>query len=1489
MAKTPRKSKPAKAKPATKSKRTRGADKGLFPIVGLGASAGGLQVFRQFLEAMPPKSGLAFILIQHLDPDHESLMASLLETHTEMKVALAKNGDRVKPNHVYVIPPGVVLLIKDGILKLEAPQPKRGVRLPIDAFFKSLAESYQNQAIGVVLSGTGTDGTVGLKAIKEAGGLAIAQEPSEAPHSGMPRNAIANAAADKVMSVEDMPAALLRYAEHPYFNAAGETAVLGDRARGILQDVIALLKRRSAVDFGLYKNGTLLRRIERRMSIRHAEDGPAYMALLKDDEAEADLLAKDLLINVSGFFRDESVFQYLEKKIIPETVKAHATDQPFRVWVAGCATGEEAYSIAMLLIEQATKQKRHFKIQIFATDLDEDALAFARSGVFPDAIESDVSAERLARFFTKEDHLYQVKQELREAIVFADHNLLSDAPFSKLDLITCRNVLIYLDPKVQKRVIQLFHFALNEQGVLLLGTSETPGVGEDVFSPIHRKHRIYRRRGGRTRAHELEMPVHTAQSQRSIGAAHLAPPARAPSNPSEITRTALLDRHTPAAVLVNAKSEGLYFSGPVDRYLTVPVGEAGQDLIAMVRDGLRANLRTVLKAARDTGESAHSDGVWVKSDGERRQVGVAAEPVDVDDQQLLLVTFSDTIEGAVPSETQPVSKADKSAVAQLEKELASTRRELKLTIIDLEASNEELKAANEEAMSMNEEFQSTNEELETSKEELQSLNEELTTLNNQLQLKVDEHRQAVDDLNNLLNSSQIATVFLDKQLRIQRFTPTAKKLFSLIASDAGRPMGDITHKFDDDTMLADAEQVVETLIPANTQVKSNDGRWFQRRILPYRTQDDTVEGVVVTLHDITAQKTIQCRAEAEKAYAEAIVDTVREPLIVLNNNLKVVSAGRSFYEMFQTTAEETEGLSIYKLGDGQWDLPALLRGLKLILSEQIDLRDYEVDHEFPGIGRRIMVLNGRRIEGKGDRPDLILLAMEDLTEARRIEVALDEQNARLESILKSAQLGIITIGTDGIIKAFSSAAESMLGYTAEEVIGRNVNMFMASEDRTAHDGYLATYLKTGEKHIIGSGREVEGVCKDGRIIPLDLSVSEATYDHSRLFTGIIRELTEERRRQAELIQAQKMEAMGQLTGGVAHDFNNLLTVLLGDLELIESGKFPGKSEQLFEEAREAIKMGGELTQGLLAFGRRLPLSPEPADLNELVGQMRGILERTLPESIDISAPLNDDLWPVEVDPSGFKNAVLNLGLNARDAMPDGGKLILETANVVLDEDFAELHGEVAPGDYVAVSATDTGAGMSDAVQQRAFEPFFSTKETGKGSGLGLSVIYGFAKQSGGHVTIYSETGHGTTVTLFFPRQKDKGVASATVEKSPTKSSANGETILVVEDDQRVRRVTVRRLEALGYKVLRAPSGPEAMKVIDSGVEIDLVFTDMVMPGGMNGADVAREALKKRPDLKVLLTSGYAEEALDIADGAQMLRKPYSAKVLAQRLEEIFAR
>ncbi len=829
-----------------------------FSIVAIGASAGGLDACKLLLDALPFEVGLAFILVQHLDPTHESMLVELLSGHTSMKVCQATDGMLVEREHLYVIPPGSYLSVKDGALRLTPPQERHGARLPFDFLLHSLAEEYAARAICVVLSGTGADGSSGLKAVKEKGGLVIVQDPEEAGFDGMPRSAILTGAVDIVLPVAKIPEVILRYDARAPKNAPWQ-----EPARPWLAQVIELLRTKTAHDFRLYKHGTLQRRIERRMALQ-TDDMDLYLQKLRDDPKELDLLAKDLLINVTSFFRDPKVFAFLADNVIPGLVADRSADQPLRIWIAGCSTGEETYTLAMLFREAIAAAGNNVRLQVFASDIDTDAVAQAREGLYPQSIEAEVSAERLARFFVKEDRGYRIAPDLRGDVVFTVQDVLADPPFSRLDLVSCRNLLIYLGLEAQAKVMALFHFALREGGVLLLGGAETVGEPQGRFTAISKNERIFR---------------HTARGRPGdfgfLGGDGVRIPARQSqgSSPSrqtvlaELCRRLVLENYAPAAVLINRKSECLFSLGPTDRYLSVPPGQPTHDLLAMARKGLGSKLRSIIQRVFHENAPVIVGGGRVDRDGGTLSFGISAMPVLSDGEELALICFVDEPKPA-GRQDRAGAPGDVSHVAELETELEATRAELQGAIRNLEISSEEQKAINEEALSVNEEFQSTNEELLTSKEELQSLNEELTALNNQLQETLDRQRTTSDDLQNVLYSTDVATIFLDVDLKIRFFTPATKSLFSIIPGDVGRPLADLAALAADSALLSDARAVLAKHLPIERQIEARSGAWFMRRILPYRTQQDGVEGVVITFSDVTARKSVSDALETAKRQAE---------------------------------------------------------------------------------------------------------------------------------------------------------------------------------------------------------------------------------------------------------------------------------------------------------------------------------------------------------------------------------------------------------------------------------------------------------------------------------------------------------------------------------------------------------------------------------------------------------------------------------------------
>jgi two-component system CheB/CheR fusion protein len=838
-------------------------------VVGIGASAGGIEALKELFTAMPSDCGLAFAVIQHLEPTHESRMADILGKCTSMKVVQAEDGMLVQANWVYANPAGKYLSISAGRLVLSERSEQNRIRMPIDFFLTSLAEDQHEGAACIILSGSsGSDGTRGVRAVRGAGGMCMVQDPETAQFPAMPQSAIDTGLVDHVLPVAQMPAALMSYVQHAWPRAISPTDTAAEVASDDLESILKLLRVRASSDYRHYKKATIVRRIRRRMGIKQAASMADYLKLLQQDQGELTQLSKDMLIGVSSFFRDPEAFEELREKAIVPLITRSDPDTPLRAWVPGCATGEEAYSVAMLLLEAAASADTFRTVQVFASDVDDHALEVGRAGVYAESIAEVVSADRLERFFTKQGQKYQVTKQLREVVVFSRQDLITDPPFSKLDLITCRNVLIYIEPAIQKKILALFTFALTTGGYLFLGKSEGIVELEDLFEPVSKPRRIYRLvRPNRQAA--AAFPIRTGARFVGVPERRLIPPPAAAL--AQANQDVLLRHFKASIVLVNPRGQILHFYGETERFLGHPRGPASLNVLDMTTGSLSAKLRRALEQALQHDEAVTIPRVPLSRAGTPlARLTVRRVPSTPDTDQLLAIVFEDAHAPQPSASAPPLPAADEPLVAQLEQEVKALRNELRADAEEFDTATEELRAANEEVMSMNEELQSANEELEASKEELQSLNEELTTVNGQLSENLAELTATNNDLANLLAATEIATVFLDNQLRIKRFTPRATQLLNLIPTDLGRPVSHITQNFDGKELAAESENTLRSLLPAEKEVQTRDGRWHTMRILPYRTLDDRIDGVVITFADVTRLKQVeQVRRELESRMLHA--------------------------------------------------------------------------------------------------------------------------------------------------------------------------------------------------------------------------------------------------------------------------------------------------------------------------------------------------------------------------------------------------------------------------------------------------------------------------------------------------------------------------------------------------------------------------------------------------------------------------------------------
>jgi two-component system CheB/CheR fusion protein len=923
-----------------------------FPVVGIGASAGGLEALEGFFRAVPEASDMAFVVVQHLPPERESMMAEILARHTSMPVHLIQEGMTVEPNNVYVIRPGFTVTLRDGALRLGEPVEKRGHRRPVDDFFRSLAAEQKEKAIAVVLSGMGTNGTSGAQAIKAAGGLCLAQTPASAQFEGMPQSLIHAGYADQVLPPGEMPAILVQYARHPYLDPEGEGRARAkqaiDEARQHLNDVFAILRARTRHDFSGYKKPTLLRRIQRRMGLAGIVDVGEYAAHLRETPPEVQALANDLMINVTGFFRDPDAWEGLRTAAVRSLIAGAEAGEPLRVWVTACASGEEAYSVAMLLAEEADRAGWPLDAKIFATDTADRSLGFARAGVYPAGIEGDLSLERLDRFFDKDDHTYRIKKEIRDMVVFAPQDVLRDPPFSRVDLCTCRNLLIYLEPEMQQRVLTLMHFALRDGGYLFLGSAETLGTTPTpkLFEPVSSKWRIFRRIG----AAQHRFADLGELAKRPLPDLRAALPEFRENRPSThlVLQQALLEQFGPPTVVVDQHDAVVYFHGATSPYLVQPPGEPTRNVFELLPVPLRSAVRGALRSAAAEG---HAVTVFDTRPG-FGPTRVTAAPL-LRKSGFFRVSFEPG-EGETAAGSAPSAPALATEGSEFEDELRVLRRELRDTVEAFESSNEELKASNEEVVSINEELQSANEELETSKEELQSLNEELVTINGQLQSKLTELEAANNDLSNLLSSTSVAVLFLDTEFCVRRFTPAMHDLLELLPADIGRPVAHLARKFDGGDLLADARSVLATLAPAESEIRSHSGAWYLQRVLPYRTGENRIAGVVATFINISERKHAEQAVAAAHDRLQAVIEQMPAAVIVvaapsgelLFGNRQLASLfGHRYPLAFAGTQWSTAAMPFKafhangRLYDpGEWPLARTLASGEAIAEEEIDLQ-----------------------------------------------------------------------------------------------------------------------------------------------------------------------------------------------------------------------------------------------------------------------------------------------------------------------------------------------------------------------------------------------------------------------------------------------------------------------------------------------------------------------------------------------------------------------
>ncbi len=1455
--------------------------KGLCPVVGIGASAGGLEAFTQLLQNLPANTGMAFVLVQHLDPHHESILSELLSTQTQMPVTQAIQATAVEPNHVYIIPPNTRMEIEGGVLKLTPRATDRARHLPIDYFLSSLANDQRSRAIGVILSGTASDGTIGLKEIKLQGGITFAQDDS-AKFDGMPRSAIAANVVDFVLSPEKIALELSRIAQHAHLsNGAGDQAEAVDD--NSLMSILALLREKKGVDFTYYKKPTLRRRLSRRLALLHKDDPEDYLTLLQHDGAEVDALLDDLLINVTEFFRDPATFEILTRKMMPGLLESRRADAPIRVWVPGCSSGEEVYSIAICLVEYLEQVKQSFPIQIFGTDLSDRAIESARSAKYSPAIFATISPARLNRFFIRlETGFYQIAGFIRDLCVFSRQDVTRDPPLSRMDLISCRNLLIYFGPILQRRVMSVFSYALNPRGCLLLGQSENVGSLPDHFVALDQDHKIF------ARNLQLSHPALELHQQR-VGSwsPPVLPAQKVPDEATLLDRDAdrlILADYAPSGLLIDSDFQIIKFRGDMGPYLAAPKGTATLNALKLIHEDLVGPLRAAVEEATLQNSRIRKERIPVTLRSRLEELNLVVRPISKNgNARYFLVLIEEPLQSGQNSRHE--ERVPKEADKDLVEELASTRSYLQSLI-------EELRSANEETQSTNEELQSINEELQTAKEELQSSNEELTTTNDEMQNRNLELSQANNDLLNLLSSMRVPVVMLNNQLRIRRFTPSSAKALSLIPTDIGRPISDLRPLINVPDLEERLMEVIHSVRDFEREVQDHQGHWYSLRINPYRTAENRIEGAVLQLLDVDQLKRTIEDVEHARNYAEAIIATVQEPLVVLDREMCVQTANRSFFNTFKVSQEETESKSIFEIGGGQWNVPKLRAMLHEITSSQptsseiVDgshtrAQDVEIEHNFERIGWRTFQLNARSLQRDGNG-GLILLALEDITDRKRAA------EAKYRRLFETAKDGILIIDAlSGEVTDANPCVVNLFGYHREELIGKP---FWETQPLVQMADARQFFARLQSEEIVRLPDLTFG-SKEGRQVEVDIICNIYMEGEKRVGQFNIRDITDRKRFDQQLQQSAKLESLGLLAGGVAHDFNNLLTGIMGNAALVLDATPPDSPDR--EALRDIVKSSqraADLTRQMLAYSGRGRFIVRLTDFSELVRDISTLVRSSIPKSVDVELHLAAHLPCIEADATQIQQLVMNLVINGAEAIGEGrrGHVRVTTAEEHLDAETIKRQfpgADISPGRYVSLDVTDSGSGMDAATQAKIFDPFFTTKFTGRG--LGLAAALGIVKGHRGAIRVYSAPGRGTTFKVVFPASasEEKVVPPAVV--SPEELHGSG-LVLVVDDEEMVRSLAAAALRRYGYEALIAPNGEAALKIVrERGADLALVILDLMMPF-MGGEEALNRIKELRPDLPVILSSGYDEmqvaKQIDPSRLAGFVQKPYVVQSLLETVK-----
>ena len=1472
----------------------------MIPVVAIGASAGGLKEFEQFFKNMPSTKELAFVIIQHLSPNYKSILADIVNRYTAMDVCQIEHKMKVQPGKVYIIPPNHLVLLDKDKLMLKELEKKHGINLPIDVFFRSMKDAIGEKSVAVILSGTGSDGTQGIKEVKEAGGLTLVQQPDTAEYDGMPSSAMRTGLIDFVIPVEEMPKVILNYIENEF----QENRIITDdkKSERLINEIYEIIKGQTGHDFTHYKRNTIYRRIERRLTVKKLNKLQDYIKLLEDDGAEVGILYKELLISVTSFFRDKETFAYIKKNIVAKVISGTENNN-LRVWVPACATGEEAYTWAILFKNYIDDNKLNIDLQVFASDIDTDAIEKAREGFYTSNIVADVSKDIIDRYFQQENNGFRIKKSIRETVIFAEQNLLQDPPYSRLDLISCRNLLIYLDSFLQQKAISIFHYALKSTGYLVLGNSESLGNSAQFYEVIDRKYKIFRK------INNIETSANIWSMTYERHAAKQAEKKTFQEPISEIAKEFILETQTPPSIVIDPEGNMLYAQGKTGKFLEITTGEISSNIIKTAKSGLKIPLSNLLRQARKTFTEVSQNNIKLNTDDDFEYVDIIISPLKNNQKntKLFVVFFKPGKSIYKNSTSDDENNTNRTAIYDLEKELAEKEQYLQNAVEELETTNEELKSSNEEAQSTNEELQSTNEELETSKEELQSVNEELTTTNNELALKVDELNKVNSQLQNLLSATEIATIFLDRHLRIFNFTPAIAIIIDLLRTDIGRSIKQFTNNLKYENLFEDAKGVLKTLIPKEAEVENIDNRFFWMRIIPYRTVEDKIEGVVITFTDITEKKEAENKLKESEEKYRTTYENSPDSIIIHDFEMNIVDVNQKAINEFGYSKEEFLQLKVFDLHTKDE-----LTHSKEVLKEMNKQERLKIDTKFQRKDGSVFwadaspckyVLNGRPII------HVVIRNITELVEARNelqkhyynLEELVDEKSRELK--VSERKFRNIAENIPGLVvkyKLYPDGTEELLylSKNVEEVYEvphenaiNNVNLLW----ERIHPDDLEGYKKLLEKSATELSfwkTELRILMPDGRIKWLDARGIPNKGEGGSIIWDIIGiDISDRKQAEQDLVVAKKKaeendKLKSAFLANMSHEIRTPMNGLIGFADLLKEKNLNDEERNYYIDiiqtnANNLLNLINDIIDisKIEAGQLNVRLKPcKPAqiirELEETFNQIKRQKDKSHIQFVT-SIPKKDANVQIKTDSERLKQVLTNLLSNALKFSDDG---TIE-------------FGFTVSASKIKFFVKDEGTGISKKDLKSIFNRFEradnANKKVIEGTGLGLSISKGIVELLQGNINVKSTEGKGTTFEFSIPFTEVK-TKNKNIPKEPEIdfNKFKGKTIVVAEDDIFNLQLFKVILEKTPATVFYAENGKEVVEIVDKNPDTDIILMDIRMPV-MDGVEAARIILNNYPKIKIIAQTAHAmvydKDKFLNSGFVDYLSKPISREMLFKKL------